>query len=170
MVRQLHAWVVEEGLTVRQCVKRLNAGPWVTRSGRQQWAPSVVHHVLSDPVYTGTAYANRFEYVAPKKPRCRSPRSGERTSRRPRPPEQWIAIPVPALIDQQAWDSVQDAAGPQCGHVLPPQQEARLPAALPAEVRHLRAGHPRLLLSRAPGSARPALLPLRGHGSPHLGP
>ena len=108
MVRQLHAWVMEEGLTVRQCVKRLNAGPWVTRSGRQQWAPSVVHHVLSDPVYTGTAYANRFEYVVPKKARCRSPRSGERTSRRPRPPEQWIAIPVPALIDQQAWDSVQD--------------------------------------------------------------
>src|SRR6478736_4552914 len=35
MVRQLHAWVMEEGLTVRQCVKRLNAGPWVTRSGRQ---------------------------------------------------------------------------------------------------------------------------------------
>src|SRR3954454_4804087 len=108
MVRQLHAWVMEEGLTVRQCVKRLNAGPWVTRSGRQQWAPSVVHHVLSDPVYTGTAYANRFEYVVPKKVRCRSPRGGERTSRRPRPPEQWIAIPVPALIDQQAWDGVQD--------------------------------------------------------------
>src|SRR3954453_20911219 len=61
-------------------------------------------------------------------------------------------------------------AGPQCGHVLPPRQEARLPAALPAEVRHLRVGHPRLLLSRAPGSARPALLPLRGHESPHLGP
>src|SRR3954464_10100523 len=108
MARQLHAWVMEEGLTVRQCVKRLNAGPWATRSGRQQWAPSVVHHVLSDPVYTGTAYANRFEYVVPKKARCRPPRSGERTSRRPRPPEQWIAIPVPALIDQQAWDSVQD--------------------------------------------------------------
>src|SRR3954465_8257468 len=108
MVRQLHAWVMEEGLTVRQCVKRLNAGPWATRSGRQQWAPSVVHHVLSDPVYTGTAYANRFEYVVPKKARGRSPRSGERTSRRPRRPEQWIAIPVPALIDQQAWDSVQD--------------------------------------------------------------
>src|SRR4051812_27516733 len=89
---------MEEGLTVRQCVKRLNAGPWATRSGRQQWAPSVVHHVLSDPVYTGTAYANRFEYVVPKKARGRSPRSGERTSRRPRPPEQWIAIPVPALI------------------------------------------------------------------------
>jgi site-specific DNA recombinase len=107
MVRQLHAWVAEEGLTVRQCMKRLNAGPWVTRSGRRQWSASVVHHILSDPVYTGTAYANRCEYVVPKRPRRRSPRSGERTSRRPRPPEQWIAVPVPALVDQRTWDGIQ---------------------------------------------------------------
>jgi site-specific DNA recombinase len=99
--------VAEEGLTVRQCMRRLNAGPWVTRSGRQQWSASVVHHILSDPVYTGTAYANRFEYVVPKRPQRRSPRSGERTCRRPRPPEQWIAIPAPALIDQRTWDGVQ---------------------------------------------------------------
>ncbi len=107
MVRQLYGWVIGEGLTVRQGMRRLNAGPWVTRSGRQQWSASVVHHILSDPVYTGTAYANRFEYVVPKKPRRWSPRGGERTCRRPRPPEQWIAIPVPALVDQQTWDSVQ---------------------------------------------------------------
>src|SRR3954451_6726783 len=107
MVRQLYAWVLDDGLTIRQCMKRLNAGPWVTRSGRRQWSPSVVHHILSDPIYAGRAYANRFEYVVPKKPRFWSRRSGERTCRRPRPPEQWIAIPAPALIDQQTWDGVQ---------------------------------------------------------------
>jgi site-specific DNA recombinase len=107
MVRQLYAWVVEEGLTIRQCMKRLNAGPWTTRSGRHQWSSSVIHHILFDPVYTGTAYANRFEYVVPRKPRTRSRRCGERTCRQPRPPEQWIAIPVPALIDQPTWDSAQ---------------------------------------------------------------
>src|SRR3954462_3285553 len=58
MVRQLYTWVVAEGLTIRQCMKRLNAGPWVTRSGRRQWSASVVHHILSDPIYTGKAYAN----------------------------------------------------------------------------------------------------------------
>jgi site-specific DNA recombinase len=109
MVRQLYAWLVEEGLTIRQCLKRLNAGPWMTRSGRHQWSSSVVHHILSDPVYIGTAYANRYEYVVPRKPRRQrqSRRSGERSCRRPRPREQWIAIPVPALIDQQTWDHAQ---------------------------------------------------------------
>ncbi|MBV8870881.1 MAG: recombinase family protein [Acetobacteraceae bacterium] len=109
MVRDLYAWVVEGGLTVRQCTKRLNAGPWVTRSGRAQWSSSVVHHILTDPVYVGTAYANRFDYVVPKKPRGRSRRGAERTCRRPRPPEQWIAIPVPPLVDQRTWDCARAA-------------------------------------------------------------
>jgi site-specific DNA recombinase len=106
MVRQLYAWVVDEGLTIRQCIKRLNVGPWVTRSGRKQWSSSVVHHILTDPVYSGTAYANRFDYVVPKTPRRRSRRSTERTCRRPRPPEQWIAIPAPPLVDQPRWECV----------------------------------------------------------------
>jgi site-specific DNA recombinase len=109
MVRQLYAWVVDEGLTIRQCIKRLNVGPWVTRSGRRQWSSSVVHHILTDPVYIGTAYANRFDYVVPKRPRRRSRRSTERSCRRPRPPEQWIAIPAPPLVDQQSWDCVRAA-------------------------------------------------------------
>ena len=71
MVRQMYTWVAVEGMTVRQCVKRLNDGPWITRSGRSHWSCSVGYHILSDPVYTGTAYANRFEYVVPKKPRGR---------------------------------------------------------------------------------------------------
>lgn len=108
MVRQLYAWVVEEGSTIRQCIKRLNEGPWITRAGRARWSSSVAYHILSDPVYTGTAYANRFEYVAPKKPSLRrSHHNGERTCRRPRPTDQWIPIAVPPLIDQQTWDSVQ---------------------------------------------------------------
>jgi site-specific DNA recombinase len=108
MVRQIYAWVAVEGLTIRQCIKRLNDGPWTTRSGRSHWSSSVAYHILSDPVYTGTAYANRFEYLVPKKPRGRrSHRHGERTCRHPRPAEQWIAIAVPPLIDQATWDGVQ---------------------------------------------------------------
>ena len=58
-------------------------------------------------MYVGTAYANRYEYVAPKKPRTRSPRRDEKTCRRRRPRDQWIAIPVPALVGQETWDRAQ---------------------------------------------------------------
>src|SRR5215208_2801935 len=59
VVRMLYGWLAEERLTLRQILKRLNAGPWLPRCGRRPWAAGTVHHILSDPVYTGTAYANR---------------------------------------------------------------------------------------------------------------
>ena len=63
-VRLLYGWLVEERMTIRQILKRLNFGPWYPRSGRHPWSPSVVHHILSEPVYTGTTYANRYHVDA----------------------------------------------------------------------------------------------------------
>ena len=72
-VRLLYGWLVEERMTIRQILKRLNFGPWYPRSGKHPWSPSVVHHILSEPVYTGTTYANRYDLVEAKKPRSRKP-------------------------------------------------------------------------------------------------
>ena len=56
----------------------------------------------------GTAYANRYSFVPPKKPRTvRGPRSGEATCRRLKPREQWIGISVPAIVDADTWDRAQ---------------------------------------------------------------
>src|SRR3954451_23189632 len=104
----LYGWLVDEQTTIRQILKRLNAGPWLPRSGRHAWSPSTVHHILADPIYVGTAYANRYAYVPAAKPRAqRGPHTGEATCRRLRPREQWIAISVPALVDQEMWDRAQ---------------------------------------------------------------
>src|SRR5262249_38382707 len=45
-------------------------------------------------------YHNRYTFHAPRRPRAHGPRTGERTCRRPRPRAEWIAIPVPAIIDE----------------------------------------------------------------------
>jgi site-specific DNA recombinase len=55
VVRLIYRWLIEERMTVRQILKRLNFGPWFPRSGRHPWSPSVVHHILADPTYKGTA-------------------------------------------------------------------------------------------------------------------
>ena len=55
LVRMIYGWLIDEQTTIRQILKRLNAGPFVPRSGRHAWSPSVVHPILADPVYTGTA-------------------------------------------------------------------------------------------------------------------
>jgi site-specific DNA recombinase len=106
-VRMLYGCLTEERLTLRQILKRLNFGPWFPRCGRRPWSPSTVHHILSDPVYTGTAYANRYEYVAARKPRGRKPGYDGKGCRRLRPKEQWIPIAVPPLIEQEIWDRAQ---------------------------------------------------------------
>jgi site-specific DNA recombinase len=108
LVRMIYGWLTQEQLTIRQILKRLNAGPHFPRSGRHPWSPSVVHHILADPVYAGTAYANRYSFVPPKKPRRnQGPRSHEASCRQPKPRELWIAIPVPPLVEADAWDRAQ---------------------------------------------------------------
>jgi site-specific DNA recombinase len=109
LVRLLYGWLIDEQMTVRQILKRLNTGPWLPRSGHRPWSNAVVHHILADPIYTGTAYTNRYRFVRPAKPRRpESPRAQYNVSRQPRPREEWIAVPVPALIDQQTHERAQD--------------------------------------------------------------
>ncbi len=69
LVRTLYGWLVEERMTILQVLKRLNTGPYLLRSGRHAWSPSAVHHILADPIYAGTAYANRYAYVPAARPR-----------------------------------------------------------------------------------------------------
>ncbi len=100
VVRMLYRWLIDERTTVRQILKRLAEGPWRPRNGKRLWSNSVAHRILSDPLYTGTAYANRNELVVPRKPRSTGPRTGLPSCRKRRPPEEWIPIPVPAIIDE----------------------------------------------------------------------
>src|SRR3954467_14097463 len=105
VVRMLYGWLAEERLTLRRTLRRLNFGPWFPRCGRRPWAAGTVHHILADPVYAGTAYANRYEYVTAAKPRGgRGPGRGSKGCRRLRPEEQWIPIAVPPLVGREVWD------------------------------------------------------------------
>ena len=108
VVRMLYRWLIDERTTVRQILKRLAAGPWRPRNGKRLWSNSVVHHILSDPVYTGTAYTNRHVFVLPRKPRTTGPRAGTPTCRKPRPRAEWIPVPVPAIIDESTRQSASE--------------------------------------------------------------
>jgi site-specific DNA recombinase len=103
-VRMLYTWLIDERMTSRQLLKRLNAGPWLPRSGKKPWSAATVHHILTDPIYTGTAYTNRYRFVPPTKPRTPHRSPNPSFTKQPRPREEWIAIPVPAVIDQQTHD------------------------------------------------------------------
>jgi site-specific DNA recombinase len=108
IVRTVYHWIVDEQLTVRQSVKRLNHSGWRPRSGKAHWSTSTLHGLLANPIYTGTAYFNRYTYRPPHKPRRpQSPRATEASCRTPRPREEWIGVSVPVLIDDDTYQRAQ---------------------------------------------------------------
>jgi site-specific DNA recombinase len=100
VVRTLYRWLIDEQMSVRQIVKRLAGGPWRPRCGSRLWSKCVVHHILSDPFYKGVAYANRHAYVAPRRRRTTTRRETDNVCRQPRPPGEWVPVPVPAIIGE----------------------------------------------------------------------
>jgi site-specific DNA recombinase len=101
VVRMMYHWLIDDRLSIRAIIRRLTDGPWRPRRGGRVWSNPVVHRILSDPVYAGTGYANRYVLTASPHPHRRSRRPDALTCRRERPREEWIPIPVPALIDEE---------------------------------------------------------------------
>src|SRR5207247_9207400 len=60
VVRDMFCWLIQEQLTTRQIVKRLNALKIPTRTAQNPvWHAASVRCMLSNPIYTGQGYYNR---------------------------------------------------------------------------------------------------------------
>ncbi len=112
LLRQPISWLIDERMTIHQILKRLNFGPHLPGCGRLPWSASTVHHILADSICSGTAYSNRYRYVPPKSPRrMGEPHTAKASCRQPRPREEWIAIAVPAILDEATTQRAQEQLG-----------------------------------------------------------
>jgi site-specific DNA recombinase len=111
LVRLTFAWVGLERVSLREACRRLGGAGCRTRTGRVRWDPTTVCGMLRNPAYIGRAAFGRSRCV-PAQPRPRPIRG------RPWPPrkantrvpvarEEWIEIPVPALVDPAVFEAVQ---------------------------------------------------------------
>lgn len=100
-VRKMFEWVVEEGLSGRQVAKRLNRLEVRPRKS-EVWNQASVRVILRNPAYAGTTYYNCRESAEPRRRRRlhEYPRTWK-SSHRTRPKEEWIAVPVPALVSPE---------------------------------------------------------------------
>jgi len=108
IVAQIFAWYLEEGGTIRHVATRLTAAGIATPRGQRRWNGASVRGILQNPAYTGTAYGNRTQTV----PSCRRQSAlrpvGPGHTQRLRPPDEWIPLPIPAIITQEVFDAVQE--------------------------------------------------------------
>jgi site-specific DNA recombinase len=98
-VRAMYRWVLEEGLSARRVAKRLNALGVRPRRARL-WVSGSVYSVLTNSAYAGNATYGKREPAEPKKPRRPGAyRRQLKSSHTLRPASQWLAVPIPAIVD-----------------------------------------------------------------------
>jgi site-specific DNA recombinase len=112
IVREVYRWYTEEGLSIGQIYRRLNALGVETRRGKLTWDRSTVWAMLRNPAYQGTACFGKTEHTERKKVtrllRKRGGFSPRCSCSRERPREEWIEIPVPPIIKENTFSLAQE--------------------------------------------------------------
>lgn len=104
VVKDIFRWLLEEGEGPNGIARRLN-GIGIPAKKGGQWHRNVVRQILLNPVYTGTFYANRYDTTGMGLNRHRG--KEERVAASTRPQEEWIAIDVPAIIEESVFNQAQ---------------------------------------------------------------
>jgi site-specific DNA recombinase len=97
-IADLRRWLEDQGIR--------------TRTGKERWDRSVIWGMLRNPAYAGTAVFGKTMIVHEQPGLNRTARLAGRTTPRAvksigRPKEEWTGIPVPALVDEDTFDRVQ---------------------------------------------------------------
>lgn len=109
VIRQLFAEYtdLEARPSLYALAKRLSETGLPTPTGQPRWNVASLRGILTNPAYTGTAYANRTRSVAARQRKSALKPVGPGHSHRPTPPESWIPIPVPAIISSDVFEAAQ---------------------------------------------------------------
>ena len=105
IVRRMFAMCLQ-GLSTREMARQLTLERVPTKRDREPkrgrrralgagcWSPPMVHHRLSYEGYIGRAYGGKRQSIS-------------QTRRRARPPPEWIALTIPAIIDDGTFQAAQ---------------------------------------------------------------
>lgn len=106
VVQRIFHLLISEGMGINGIANRLTEDGIPTRRGAPAWHRVVVRQILQNPVYTGTFYANRMDCAGMGLNRHLAP--DQRRAMQMRAREEWIPIPVPAILDEPTWRRAQE--------------------------------------------------------------
>jgi site-specific DNA recombinase len=109
IVRQIFDWYtdLEKNVSIHWVVTQLNEQQIPTPRGGKRWNSSTIRGILRSSAYIGTAYSGRTRPVpAQQRKSALLPVRGGQGVRRTSP-EEWIAIAVPAIVEQEIFEAAQ---------------------------------------------------------------
>lgn len=113
VVRQIYRLYLQDGLSIWAITKWLRGKGIATHFGKTFWGYKAVWSVLRNPAYKGTACFGKTEATEEnQQPRRILRRRGGFSNRwnikRAAPRENWIEIPVPAIVDEETFALAQE--------------------------------------------------------------
>jgi site-specific DNA recombinase len=112
IVAELFARYADGGVAIAELTRWLTSLGVATRTGKIRWDRSVVWGMLRNPAYAGRACFGKTMRSGQTAGLNRTARLAGRPTPRhytvaDRPREDWLEIPVPALVAEHTWDRVQ---------------------------------------------------------------
>jgi site-specific DNA recombinase len=109
IVRQIFAWFTDpqQPASLNWVANQLSAQQLPAPKGGTRWGRATIRSMLRDPAYIGTTYSGRTRTVRSLQRKSPLRAMGSGNSQQPTPSESWIAIAVPAIVDQATFDAAQ---------------------------------------------------------------
>src|ERR1700756_877984 len=107
LVAQLFDWYLEPQGTVYRLARRLTDLGVPTPRGGPRWNTASVRGILRNPSYAGRALSGRPQVAPARGRKSAMLPAGPGVSHAPRPEEDWITVPVPAIVSEQTFAQVQ---------------------------------------------------------------
>src|SRR2546426_978949 len=98
LVAQMFGSYLEPQVTLYQLAKRLTDLGVATPTGKPRWNVASVRGILRNPAYAGRAQTNRTRVTPARQRKSPLLPVGPGESHAPRPPEEWIEVPVPQIV------------------------------------------------------------------------
>jgi len=112
VVQRVYEMYTGQGLSIGEITRRLNAESIPTRKASARWERSTVWAVLRNPAYRGAACFGKTRASARTRVMRPQRRRGVMmpctTASHERPREEWIEIPVPALVTEDSFARAQE--------------------------------------------------------------
>ena len=107
LVAQLFDWYLEPQATIYRLAARLTGLGVPAPRGGPRWNTASVRGILRNPSYAGRALSNRIQVAPARSRKSAMLPAGPGISHAPRPEEDWIAVPVPAIVSEETFAQVQ---------------------------------------------------------------